>query len=189
LLIGREFIWIPDWVSTPGLGHVMVIFMGILPLIGIFDFYLRGNMLERRRPTLAHIVFSILIVFGAVFAVCERIFIRGDSVFNEFWKLSDTLSSGIAFGLLVPFYKIEKEKRLLLFLLPFALIYLGVPFAAAVKILNPSLSGFPTYEQRFWLDAWFWSDMTVNVGIGAFILWSLLRKQKILSSKKHTFKY
>ena len=175
LLTGTEIISIPDWISTPGIGHVMAIFMGTLPIIGIFDFYLHGKKLEKRKPKIIHWIWLILMLFGAFFAPLERIFLRGDPFSQVLWVLSDTLPSGLAFGLLVPFYKLEKEKRLLLFLLPFAFIYIGVPFAAAVKILNPSLHGFPTYETPFYLDAWFYSDMIVNIGIGAFIFWAFLK--------------
>ncbi len=175
LLTGIEFIYIPGWISTPGIGHVMTIFMGILPIIGIFYFYISGKKLEKRKPKIIHFVYLILMLFGAFFAPLERIFIRGDSAAQEFWVLSDTLPSGLAFAFLVPFYKLEKEKKLLLFLLPFAFIYIGVPFAATAKILNPSLQGFPTYETPFYLDAWFWSDMIVNIGIGAFIFWCILK--------------
>ena len=176
LLIGIEFIWIPDWISTPGIGHGMTICMGILPIIGILCFYLRGRKLERRNPRAIHWVWLILMLFGAFFAPLERIFGRGDPASQVLWVLSDTLPSGLAFAFLIPFYRLEREKRLLLFLLPFAFFYLGVPFAATAKILNPSLSGFPHYETPFYLDAWFWSDMIVNVGIGAFVFWAVLRK-------------
>jgi len=177
LLIGIEFIAIPDWISTPGIGHGMTICMGILPIIGIFHFYVRGGELERRNPKTIHWLWLILMLFGAFFAPLERIFLRGDSASQVLWVLSDTLPSGLAFAFLVPFYKLEKEKKLLLFLLPFAFTYLGCPFAAAVKILNPYLQGFPTYETPFYLDAWFYSDMIVNIGIGAFIFWSFLKRK------------
>ena len=177
LLTRIEFISIPDWISTPGIGHGMTIFMGILPIIGIFNFYFHGKKLERRNPKIIHWVWLFLMLFGALFAPLERIFRRGDPVSQVLWVLSDTLPSGLAFAFLVPFYKLEKEKKLLVFLLPFAFTYLGCPFAAAAKILNPSLQGFPTYETPFYLDAWFYSDMIVNIGIGTFIFWSFLKKK------------
>jgi len=176
LLIGIKFIHIPDWISTPGIGHVMTIFMGVLPLISILNFYLHGGKLQERRPRIIHWIYLALMIFGAFFAPLERIFIRGNAM-HELWVLSDTLPSGIAFGLLIPFYKLEKEKKLLLFLLPFAFFYLGVPFAAAAKILNPTLKGLPTYETPFYLDAWFWSDMIVNIGAGFFIFWGYFRRE------------
>jgi len=176
ILIGVEFIDIPDWISTPGIGHVMTICMGILPLLGIFDFYLRGNELERRKPKTVHLIFAVLMIFGAFLGIGERILIRGDSVSRTLWVLSDTLPSGIAFGLLVPLYKIEKEKRLLLFFILMAFFYFGAPFAGIARVLNPSLSGYPHYEQKFWLDAWFWSDALVNVGWGGFVFWALLKE-------------
>ena len=175
LLVGVEFISIPDWISTPGIGHAMTISMGILPIIGIFDFYLHGKKLKRRNPKAIHWIWLFLMLFGAFFAPLERIFRRGDPASEVLWTLSDTLPSGLAFAFLVPFYKLEKEKRLLLFFIPFMLTYLGCPFAAAAKILNPSLSGFPTYERPFYLDAWFYSDMIVNIGIGAFVLWAFIQ--------------
>ncbi len=175
LLTGIEFIAIPDWISTPGIGHGMTVCMGILPIIGIFYFYLRGGKLERRKPKFIHWVWLALMLFGAFFAPLERIFRRGDPVSQVLCNLSDTLPSGLAFAFLVPLYRLEKEKRLLLFFLPFTFVYLGCPFAAAAKILNPSLQGFPTYETPFYLDAWFYSDMIVNIGIGAFIFLALLK--------------
>ena len=176
LITGIEFIHIPDWISTPGIGHGMTICMGILPIVGISIFYFKGGKLERREPKLIHFIYLVLMLFGAFFAPLERIFVRGDSARQVLWVLSDTLPSGLAFAFLAPFYKLEKEKRLLLFLLPFAFFYTTVPLAAAIKILNPSLSGFPTYEAPFYLDAWFWSDMIVNLGVGLFIYWSYFKK-------------
>jgi len=175
LLTRTEFVWIPEWISTPGIGHAMSIFMGILPTAGIFYFYLSGKKLERRKPKAVHWIYLVLMLFGAFFAPLERIFIRGDFISQVLWVLSDTPPSGLAFAFIVPFYKLEKEKRLLLFLLPFAFFYIAVPFAATAKILNPSLSGFPTYETPFYSDAWFWSDMIVNIGIGSFIFWAFFR--------------
>ncbi len=176
LVTGIGFIHIPDWISTPGIGHAMTVCMGILPLVGIIDFYSRGGRLERRKPKKIHLLFLVLMFLGALLAPLERILVRGDEVSQVLWTLSDTLPSGIAFGLLVPFYKLEKEKRLLSFLFFFALTYITVPAAATVKILNPSLSGFPTYETPFYLDAWFWSDMIVNIGVGVFLIWSILNE-------------
>jgi len=74
---------------------------------------------------------------------------------------------------------LEKEKKLLLFLLPFAFFYTTVPLAAAIKILNLSLSGLPTYEAPFYLGAWFWSDMIVNLGVGLFIFWGYFKRSFI----------
>lgn len=176
LITGIEFIHIPDWISTPGIGHAMTICMGILPIVGISIFYLRGGKLERREPELIHFTYLVLMLFGAFFAPLERIFVRGDSARQVLWVLSDTLPSGLAFAFLVSFYKLENEKKLLLFLLPFAFFYITVPLAAGIKILNPSLSGFPTYEAPFYLDAWFWSDMIVNLGVGIFIYRSYFKK-------------
>ncbi|MCD6590919.1 MAG: hypothetical protein J7K72_03015 [Candidatus Aenigmarchaeota archaeon] len=179
LLVGKEFIWIPDWVSAPYSGHLIAVFMGFLPVAGVADYFFRRGHLERRKPRTLHLVFGVLLITGAFLAVCERIFVGGDSLFSVFWTLSDTPFSGLAFGLLIPFHRLEKEKRLLLFLSTFAFFYIGVPFAAAAKILNPSLSGLPSYNPPFWLDAWFWSDMIVNIGVGAFIFWALLKKGKM----------
>ncbi len=173
LMMDIEFIDIPDWISTPGIGHVMTVCMGVLPLAGVIDFYSRGKRLERRKFKKIHIVYAVLMIFGAFLGVGERILLRGHSLSHTLWVLSDTLPSGIAFGLLVPLYKIEKESRLLLFFLPMAFFYLGAPFAGIARVLNPSLSGLPHYEKAFWLDAWFWSDAIVNVGWGAFVFWAL----------------
>ena len=124
-----------------------------------------------------------MMIFSAFFAVCERIFIRCHPVSQVLWVLSDTLPSGIAFGLLIPFYKLEKEYRLLLFFIPMAFFYFGTPFAGSARILNPSLSGLLFYETQFWLDAWFWSDAIVNVGWGVFVFWALLRGMRNISIK------
>ncbi|MCD6403979.1 MAG: hypothetical protein J7L59_02240, partial [Nanoarchaeota archaeon] len=51
--------------------------------------------------------------------------------------------------------------------------YCGAPFAGIARVFNPSLSGLPSYEGAFWLDAWFWSDAIVNVGWGGFVCWAL----------------
>ena len=181
LAIGVEFIDIPNWISTPVIGHIMTFCMGFLPLAGIVDFYIHGKKLERRKPGKIHIVYAVLMVFGAFLGVGERILLRGDSISRVMWVLSDTLPSGIAFGLLIPFYKIEKERRLLLFFAPMAFFYCGAPFVGISRILNPQLplsGGYPQYEQQFWLDAWFWSDAIVNVGWGAFVFWALWRIRK-----------
>lgn len=177
MLIGREFIWIPDWVSALPSGHFIVIFQGIIPFVGVLDFFIRGGRLEKRKPKIFHILFGILLVIGGFLAVFERIFIRKDPPIQVFSTLSDTLPSGLSFGLLIPFYKLEKERRLLLFLSSIAFFYLTVPVVATVKILNPTLKGLPTYESPFWLDAWFWSDMIVNVGVGVFVFVSLFKKR------------
>jgi len=174
LITDTDFIHVPDWISTPGIGHVMTICMGILPLIGIIDFYLRGGKLERRkRIKRIHWVYGALMVLGAFLGVGERVLLRGDPISHSLWVLSDTLPSGIAFGLLVPLYEVEKERRLLLFFAPMAFFYCGAPFAGIARVFNPSLSGLPSYEGAFWLDAWFWSDAIVNVGWGGFVCWAL----------------
>ena len=182
LLSGIEFIWIPGWISTPVIGQIMTISMGVLPLIGIVNFYLHEGKLEKREPRLVHWIYLTLMLFGAFFAVGERIFIRIDSLFQVLWVLSDTLPSGVAFGLLIPFYKVEKERRLLLFFLPLAFFYVGAPFAGIAGILIPQffgsfVAGLPQYQTPFWLDAWFWSDAIVNIGCGAFVFWALLKNK------------
>jgi hypothetical protein len=177
IITKTDFIWIPDWIGSPG-GYLIAIYMGFIPFFGVLYFLLRGEKLKKRKPKLIHLIFMILMLFGAFFAPLERILIRGDSPQQVFSFLSDTLPSGLSFAFLIPFFKLEKEKRLLFFLLPFAFFYAAVPLGATIKILNPSISGLPTYEKPFWQDAWFWSDMIVNLGIGYFIFWALLREKK-----------
>jgi hypothetical protein len=119
LITKTDFIWIPDWIASPG-GYLIAIYMGFIPLFGVLDFWLRNGKLEKRKPKLFHLIFMILMLFGGLFAPLERIFIRGDFPLDVFRFLSDTPSSGLAFAFLIPFFKLEKEKRLLFFLLPFS---------------------------------------------------------------------
>ena len=50
LITGIEFIHIPDWISTPGIGHGMTICMGILPMVGISIFYFKGENSKGENP-------------------------------------------------------------------------------------------------------------------------------------------
>jgi hypothetical protein len=178
------FIRIQPWVGLDSRLAVPFATSGILPLIGIGIFVFKGKQLEKREG------FSWHVVLGSLLAICGLLtpayYICQNPSFaafaTELFNMSELPFWGLALGLSLALYKLEKASLLLGFFLPMALLWVIYPVTFALEHLKGLASaGFYAYGQRFWTDVNFYSEQAFRLAFGWFVLWSSIR----LKSKKN----
>ncbi len=133
-----------------------VVLCGVIPIIGIVLFLIRGKVFTKREKINLPAILGLLMLFSIFILIVDKLLLHQE-IF-----ISDSLFWGISFGLALFLFKIEKEFGFLIFFLPATYLWVFYP-----------LGGIPLGITDFWFTSWFWSDQIVNFGFGIFTIITL----------------
>lgn len=145
----------------------------------------------------------IAVLIGAVVPVSQTILMKindglipTEAMLEAALELSETAFYAVGYGLGFALFRLEEKKRLMIFHIPLALLwiigplptsllfYLGVPFSGSYA--GPHLF-YPDVGPPIWVfpycffDAWFWADQLIDYPLAAILLicnWRLWRGSK-----------
>ena len=148
---------------------------------------------EARDLSKRWIIFALVaVLIGAVVPVSQTVLIKinnglipAEAMMEAALELSETAFYAIGYGLGFALFRLEDKKRLMLFHVPLALIWivgplpfsvlfhLGLPFSGSYA--GPHLF-YPDVGPPIWVfpycffDAWFWADQLVDYPLAAILL-------------------
>jgi hypothetical protein len=190
----------PEFMEESPMAYLVnSIIHGIL-LLGWLVTLGRGKWPERRTMSKNWLLFgTIFILVGVVIPVIWTIMIKNldglllvEAIIETVYELSETPFYAIGYGLGFTLFKLEKNKLLMRFHLPLAvlwiigplpsslLFHLGIPFSG--EYAGPHLF-YPDVGPPIWIfpycliDAWFWADQVIDYSLAMILLianWRLM---------------
>ncbi len=178
-------------------------------------FLAQGGKLRRREQWSWWVPAGVIIVLmGAVTPLVYNVFFRNPEphylqhLIDELRYMSETVPYSLGFGMALIFYRVEDERRLMLFHLPVALFWamnaqtvsllhqMGVIYlpTEAIPPYRPGMTiVMTTFGMPYWIypycfgDVWWWADAGIGYLLPLLVLSSLLGPliNRVLAHRAH----